>query len=601
MNIFLPTAYPSSSLLFFTSLHTISQSHSLLFTIPSAKQSKTQMPSSAAETLLSISLLLDRLLPASLSVSSFSSRWQIIRSKLASAKSLLSEISDSPHWSDNPLLLTLLPSLLSTLLRTQTLSHHCSLPSFSGGKLLMQSDLDMASAWLSRHTNDLDLLLRSGVLHQSTAIVLSRPDPNHDLAFFVTDLFTRLQIGALHFKLKALDSLIHLLSDHHNSSAAAVVAKEGNISCLISLLDLNAHFSIRELAVVAVSLIVSAGDLPRKCVFEEGALGPLLRIIECGTMPMKESAAMAVEFITDDPDNAWAVSAYGGVAILVELLKSGSIIAQSHAAGAIRNISGVEDIRIALAEEGAIPILMQLLISGSQSTQGKVANCISILASTDEKFRGLLLEDKGLHRLLQLFCGCSNSETMEHVLRSIYSLSVSDSGYRMLSGSTAFIIQIAELVKHGNVMLQHISASLLANLAISDGNKRAIAGSMGSLVKLMESVKPDGMQEVGAKALLSLLTVNSNKKEFVKDEKSLMRLVQMLDPRNEVVSKKFPVAVAAALVAGGSQGCRRRLVAAGAHGHVQRLAEMDVPGAKKALQRLSANRLTSIFTRAWRD
>ncbi|KAG6420417.1 hypothetical protein SASPL_116944 [Salvia splendens] len=561
------------------------------------------MPSSASETLLSISLLLDRLLLASLSVSSFSSRWQIIRSKLASAKSLLSEISDSPHWSDNPLLLTLLPSLLSTLRRTETLSLQCSLPSFFGGKLLMQSDLDMAAAWLSRHTNDLDLLLRSGVLHQSTAIVLSRPDPsspNHDLAFFVRDLFTRLQIGGLHFKLKALDSLIHLLSDH-DKSAAAVVAKEGNISCLISLLDLNAHFSIRELAVVAVSLIVSAGDLPRKCVFEEGALGPLLRIIECGTMPMKESAAMAVEFITDDPDNAWAVSAYGGVAILVELLKSGSILAQSHAAGAIRNISGVEDIRIALAEEGAIPILMQLLISGSQSTQGKVANCISILASTDEKFRGLLLEEKGLHRLLQLFCDCSNSETMEHVLRSIYSLSVSDSGYRMLSGSTAFIIQIVELVKHGNVMLQHISASLLANLAISDGNKRVIAGSMGSLVKLMESVKPDGMQEVGAKALLSLLTVNSNKKEFVRDEKSLMRLVQMLDPRNEVVSKKFPVAVVAALVAGGSQGCRRRLVAAGAHGHVQRLAEMDVPGAKKALQRLSANRLTSIFTRAWRD
>ncbi|XP_057784832.1 uncharacterized protein LOC131002354 [Salvia miltiorrhiza] len=556
----------------------------------------------ADETLRAITLLLDRLLPAALAVSSFASRWQIIRPKLAAAKSLLAEISDSPHWSDNPLLLTLLPALLSTLRRAETLSHRCSDPSFSGGKLLMQSDLDMAAGWLSRQINDLELLLRSGVLHQSTAIVLSRPDaasPKEDLAFFVRDLFTRLQIGGIEFKRKALDSLIQLLSDDDKS--AAVVAKEGNMSCLVSLLDPNAHFSIRELAVVAVSLIVSAGDSPRKCVFEEGALGPLLRLIECGTMPMKESAAMAVEFITDDPDNAWAVSAYGGVAILIELCKSGSVTAQSHAAGAIRNVSCVEDIRIALAEEGAIPILMQLLVSGTPSTQGKVANCISILASTDEKFRGLLLQEKGLQRLLQLFCDCSSSETMEHVLRAIYSLSASDSGYRMLSGSTAFILQIAELVKHGNVMLQHISASLLANLAISDGNKRAIAGCMGSLVKLMESLKPDGMQEVGAKALLSLLTVNSNKKEFVRDEKSLMRLVQMLDPKNEVVSKKFPVAVVAALMAGGSQGCRRRLVAAGAHGHVQRLAELDVPGAKKALQRLSANRLTSILTRAWRE
>lgn len=466
----------------------------------------------------------------------------------------------------------------------------------------MQSDLDMAAGWLSRHINDLELLLRSGVLHQSTAIVLSHPDansPKEELAFFVRDLFTRLQIGGLEFKRKALGSLIQLLSD--DDKASAVVAKEGNMSCLISLLDLNSHYSIRELAVVAVSLIVSAGDSPRKCVFEEGALGPLLRMIECGTMPTKESAAMAVEFITDDPDNCWAVSAYGGVAILIELCKSGSITAQSHAAGAIRNISSVEDIRTALAEEGAIPILMQLLISGSPSTQGKVANCISILASTDEHFRGLLLQEKGLQRLLQLFCECPSSETMEHVLRAIYSLSVSDAGYRMLSGSTAFILQISELVKHGNVMLQHISASLLANLAISDGNKRAISGCMGSLVKLMESVKPDGMQEVGAKALLSLLTVKSNKKEFVREEKSLMRLVQMLDPKNEVVSKKFPVAVVAAIMAGGSRGCRKRLVAAGAYGHLQRLAESEVAGAKKALQRLSANRITSILTRAWRE
>ncbi|KAH6834186.1 ARM repeat superfamily protein [Perilla frutescens var. hirtella] len=567
------------------------------------------MPSAAppspppGETLGTITHLLDHLLPAALSVPSFTSRWQAIRRKLAAVKSLLAEISDSPHWSENPLLPTLLPAILSTLRRTETLCHHCSDASFSGGKLLMQSDLDMAAGWLSRQINDLELLLRSGVLHQSTAIVLSRPDAANsskdELAFFVRDLFTRLQIGGLEFKKKALDSLIQLLSDDDKS--AAVVAKEGNISCLVSFLDPNAHYSIRELAVVAVSLLVSAGDSPRKCVFEEGALGPLLRIIECGTMPMKESAAMAVEFITDDPDNAWAISAYGGVPILIELCKSGSIAAQSHAAGAMRNVSSVEEIRIALAEEGAIPVLMQLLVSGIPSTQGKAANCISILASTNEHFRGLLLQDRGLQRLLQLFCDCSNSDTMEHVLRAIYSLSVSDTGYRMLSGSTAFILQIADLVKHGNVMLQHISASLLANLAISDGNKRAVVGCMGSLVKLMESVKPDGMQEVGAKALLSLLTVKSNKKEFVRDEKSLMRLMQMLDPKNEVVCKKFPVAVVAAIMAGGSQGCRKKLVAAGAYVHVQRLAELEVAGAKKALQRLSANRLTSILTRAWRE
>ncbi|PIN22153.1 hypothetical protein CDL12_05133 [Handroanthus impetiginosus] len=559
-------------------------------------------PESPPETLEKITQLLNQLLPSTLSITCFASRWQVLRSKLAALKSLLSEIADSPHWSENPLLPPLLPALFSTLRRTETLRQHCCDASYSRGKLLMQSDLDMAAGWLSKQINDLELLLRSGVLHQSTAIVLSRPNQSsskEELTFFIKDLFTRLQIGGLEFKQKALDSLIQLLLEDEKS--AAVIAKEGNVNCLISLLDMSAHDSVRELAVHAVSLLVSAGDLPRKCVFEEGALGPLLRIIECSSVPMKKKAAIAVEFITADPDNTWAISAYGGVPILIELCKSGSLTAQSHAIGAIRNVSTVEDIRVALAEEGVVPVLMQLLVSGSASAQGKTANCISILASAGEYFRNLLLQEQALPRLLHLFHECPTADALEHVLRAIYSLSVSDSSFQLLSGSTMFVIRVAELIKHGNIRLQQISARLLAKLPISDSNKVAIAGCMGSLVKLMESVKPDGIQEVGAKALVSLLLVKSNRKELVRDEKSLMRLVQMLDPKNDVVSKKFPVAVVAAIMAGGSQGCRKRLVGAGVYGHLQKLAEMEVAGAKKALQRLSGNRLTSIFSRTWRE
>ncbi|KAL3652632.1 hypothetical protein CASFOL_002313 [Castilleja foliolosa] len=573
-------------------------------TVPPPPSPPAPASLSPAQTLEDITQLLNYLLHSTLSITCFASRWQVLRSKLTSLKSLLSEISDSPHWSENPLLLPLLPALLSTLRRTETLCNHCcDASAFSRGKLLMQSDLDMAAGWLSRQINDLELLLRSGVLHHSTAIVLSRPNPTSsskdELAFFVKDLFTRLQIGGLEFKRKALDSLIQILSEDEKS--AAVVAKEGNISCLIDLLDLNSHDSIRELAVHAVSLLVSAGDLPRKCVFEEGALGPLLRMIECSSVTVKEKAAMAVEFITADTDNAWAISAYGGVPILIELCKSGSLTTQSHAIGAIRNVSVIEDIRVALAEEGAVPVLMQLLVSGSASTQGKAANCISILASSSENFCNLLLQENGLHRLLHLFHECPTADTLEHVLRAIYSLSASDTCHRILSGSTQFIIQVADLIKHGNVKLQHISASLLAKLSISDSNKTVVSSCMGSLVKLMESVKPEGIQEVGAKALTMLLSMKSNRKELVRDEKSLMRLVRMLDLKNEAVSKKFPVAVVAAILAGGSKGCRKRLVAAGVYGHLQRLAEMDVTGAKKALHRLSGSRLTSIFSRKWRE
>ncbi|KAK7843574.1 cbl-interacting serine/threonine-protein kinase 11 [Quercus suber] len=83
--------------------------------------------------------------------------------------------------------------------------------------------------------------------------------------------------------------------------------------------------------------------------------------------------------------------------------------------------------------------------------------------------------------------------------------------------------------------------------------KKEISGGGATRVKLMESPKPVGLQESAAEALVSLLTVRSN----------------------ELVCKKFLVMVVAAVLGGGSQGCKKRLVAAGAQNHLQRLAEME--------------------------
>ncbi|KAM2204790.1 hypothetical protein TB2_023759 [Malus domestica] len=559
------------------------------------------------QTLLDlINSTLSLLLHSSLTVRSFVGRWTALHSKLASLHSSVADISDSPHWAQNPLLHTLLPQLLSTLQRLTALADQCTDAEFAGGKLLMQSDLDMASSSLSNQLRDLDLLLRSGVLHQSNAIVLSHPAPGsdkEDLSFFIRDLFTRLQIGGVEFKKKALESLLQLLNGDNKSSG--LVVREGNVAYLIHLLDFHHQPSVREQAIFAVCLLATADDdSSRKAVFEEGGLGPLLRILESGLTHLKEKAAMAVEALTADPENAWAVSAYGGVSVLIEACRSGSPATQTHAAGAIRNVANVEEIKTALGEEGAVPVLIQLLLSGTITAQEKSANCIAILASSDEYFRALIIQERGLQRLMHLIQDLPNSDTLEHVLRAITWLSASDSCSKILSSSTIFLIQLGEFIKQGNTTLQKISASLLAHLLVnvSDGNKRALGSCMGSLVKLMESPKPVGLQESAAQSLVSLLTVRSNRKELVRDEKSVMRLVQMLNAKShEMVASKFPVAVVAAVLNGGSDGCRKRLVAAGAHPHLQRLAEMEVAGAKKALQRLAGSRLKTIFSRTWRE
>ncbi|XP_044502562.1 armadillo repeat-containing protein 3, partial [Mangifera indica] len=550
-----------------------------------------------------ITNLVSLLLLSSLSARSFVGRWQIIRTKLISLQSSLSSISDSPHWSENSLLHTILPSLLSTLQRLKALSDQCTLTSLTGGKLLMQSDLDIASTSLSNHLRDIDLLLRSGVLYQSNAIVLSQPGPasdKEDLLLFIKDLFTRLQIGGVEFKKKALESLLQLLVDDEKS--ACLVAKEGNIGYLISLLDFHHQGLVREQAVLALSIVVSASDESRKIVFEEGGLGPLLRVLETGSMILKEKAAIAIEAITIDHENAWAVSAYGGVSVLIEACRSGSVTTQTHAVGAIRNIAAVEDIQTTLAEEGAVPVLVELLASDSNLAKENAAHCIATLASSGEYFRVLIIQERGLQRLMHLIQDSSSSLiTVENSLRAISSLCLSDSAARILSSSTSFIIQLGEFVKNGNMLLQQISSSLIGKLCISDGNKRAISNCLRSLIKLMECPKPVGLQEAATQAIVALLTVRSNRKELVRDEKSMIRLVQMLDPKNEAVNKTFPVMVVAAVLSGGSNGCRKRLLAAGAYQHLQKLAEMEIPGARKVSQRLAGNRLKNIFSRAWRE
>ncbi|XP_023772472.1 vacuolar protein 8 [Lactuca sativa] len=556
-------------------------------------------PLSPVDTLHQTTTLLSTILPASSSVNSFTSRWQVIRSKLVVLSSSLSSISDSTHWSENHILQTLLPDLLSTLRRIQTLCDQCTDFSYKAGKLLMQSDLDMATGWLSKQLQDLDLLIRSGVLCHSTAIVLSQPAPgssSEDLGFFVRDVFTRLQIGGVEFKRKAMECLVQLLIE--DEKAVKVVANEGNIRYLIQLLDVN---DLSEQAVSAVSILACASEESRKTVFEEGGLGPLLRILEYGSVQLKEKASIAVEAITGDVDNAWAITAYGGVPILLDVCRSGSLTAQSHAIGAIMNVASVEDVRVYLCEESAVAVMVQLLVSGCAASQEKSAHCIAIVASSSKYFRSLLIQEKGLESLLHLLHRSSNPDTLEYVLRSIHSLSTSDSVSRLLSASSIFITQIAEFIEQGNPTLQQISTSILANLCITDSNKRGIVGCMGPLVKLMESAKPVGLQEAAMQALTSLLSVKQNRSFFARDEKSMMRLVHMLDPLTESVPKKFPVAVVYTLMTDGSNTCRRKLMEAGANSYLQRLSETEVVGAKKALQRLSGSRLKSIFNRSWKE
>ncbi|KAK1268365.1 hypothetical protein QJS04_geneDACA005320 [Acorus gramineus] len=559
---------------------------------PSAAASSSS--SSSPPPLEEITHLLPLLLLSCLTVKSFHGRWHHLRPKLLRLSSSLSTISTAPQ---NPLLHHhLLPSLLLTL-RSLTSLSDCHLPSPPPSKLLTQSDLD--------------LLLKSGLLSISNAIVLPQPGPassKDDLAFFVKDLFARLRIAGPDFKKDSLDRLLELL--HQDDKNSVAVSRDGDVACLVHLLDCGNHSLVRERAAEAVAVLSAASESSRRTVFEEGALGPLLRMIESGSPAARERAVAAVEAITSDPENAWAVSAYGGVGALVGACGTGSMpAARAHAAGALANIACFDDARRAMAEEeeggggaAAVGALVELLGSGTAAARANAARCLGILASArGTAFRDVILVCGGLRRLLELLREAADPETTEHALRAIHSLSASPRAARTLSSSSpAFLLHVAELVKNGNQGCQRVSASLIGNLSLADETKRAMSGCMPFLVKMLElAQKSVQAQEASARALVSLLSVKANRRDFVRDEKSLSRVVQMLDPKNECgVCKSFPILVVIALTTGGSGGgCRKRLAAAGASQHLQRLVDLDVAGAKKALQRIMGNPIKNIFVR----
>jgi hypothetical protein len=204
--------------------------------------------------------------------------------------------------------------------------------------------------------------------------------------------------------------------------------------------------------------------------------------------------------------------------------------------------------------------------------------------------------------LLQALHITTDLDLQNSVLQAIHELAAVPAAARTLCSSPLFFAQLTDLMRRGgSVLLQQMAADMVADLApgVSDDTKRCMAPCVGTLVKMMEVAKPASVQESAGRALLALMTLKSNRKEFVRDEKNLTRLVLMLDPRNEEIDKKYPVSILLALAMGGGNGTRRRLADSGACQHLHKLADAEVPCAKKALQRISSNRFKSLLSRGW--
>jgi vacuolar protein 8 len=378
-----------------------------------------------------------------------------------------------------------------------------------------------------------------------------------------------------------------------------------DIGYLVHLLDSNI-VTIREYSAIAVSILVQS-EACKACLIGEcfGVVAPLIRLLESGTSVGKEKAAEALlgltvvnrELIQIDMENAWAISSHGGLSALVKICRHGSLELQAIGSAVLRNLAYVEDIRGLMAEEGAIPLLINLVISGPAPAQESSAECLHLLAANHENLRQMICREGGVESLVLLLERAPNPQVQEIALRAIHKLSASNCSTSLLM-SSRFVNQLRILLKSGSSAIQELAASVICNLSQEEESKRALgeAGCIGLLAKMLDG-KPSFSQETAVRALSSLFVVESNRKEFIKDDENVSCLVQLLDPQNGTVAKAVPISALLAL--SHSNSGKRKIASAGACLHLEKLADMEVGGAKKILRKITGSRLSKVFSAKW--
>ncbi|GER30198.1 ARM repeat superfamily protein, partial [Striga asiatica] len=166
--------------------------------------------------------------------------------------------------------------------------------------------------------------------------------------------------------------------------------------------------------------------------------------------------------------------------------------------------------------------------------------------------------------------------------------------------SGVVIPRLAHVLRSGSPMGRQAAAWAMVRICRSSSSSvemKKLVGQSGcipNLVWLLEE-KSNGAREVGAHAISCLMSVSCNCREVKKEEKSVPSLVALLDPSQQNTAKKYKVTCFGMLCS--SKKYRKLMVSYGAIGYLKKLSEMDVPGAKKLLERLERGRLKGFFGR----
>lgn len=391
-----------------------------------------------------------------------------------------------------------------------------------------------------------------------------------------------------------MDSLLGLLQEDDKNVLIAVA--QGMVPAVVRLLDCSC-LEIKEKAVSAIARI-STIDSCKHVLVADGILllNHLLRVLESGSGHAKEKACIALQALSFSKENARTIGSRAGISSLLEICHAGTPASQADAAGVLRNLAGIEEIRQNLVEENAVPVLVGLLGSGTALAQENAIGCLCNLVSDDgdESLKMLVLSEGGAVCLKNLWDGASD-RCLEVALGLLRKLGCCGQIADLLI-SDGFVPRVAGALNYGAVGVRIAAARAISDLGYSMKAKRDMGecGCISNLVRMLDAKATDE-RDVAAKSLASLLQFTGNRRIFENEERGIESAVLLLDPMIPSLDKKHPVSIL--LSVSQSKKCRKRMVATGACGYLQKLAEMEIEGAKKLLENLSRGKLWGVFSR----
>lgn len=517
-------------------------------------------------------------------VEGFPGRWKMIISKLEQVPSRLSDLSSHPCFSKNALCKEQLQGVSKTLNEVIQSAELCVREKYEG-KLRMQSDLDALAGKLDLNLRDCGLLIKTGVLGE---VSFSSAEPEAAVHGNLKELLARLQIGHLEAKHKALDSLVEVMKEDEKNVLAVI--GRSNIAALVQLLTATSP-RIREKTVAVICSLAESGSCENWLV-SEGVLPPLIRLVESGSTVGKEKAAIALQRLSMSSETARSIVGHGGVRPLVEICRTGDSVSQAASACTLKNISAVPEARQALAEEGIVRVMINLLDCGILlGSKEYAAECLQNLTSSNDDLKRSVISEGGIRSLLVYLDGPLPQESAVGALRNLVGLVSME-----VLISLGLLPRLVHVLKSGSIGAQQAAAAAICRICSSAEMKRSIgeAGCIPLLVKMLEA-KANSARELAAQAVSSLMTLSHNCREVKKDDKSVPSLVALLDPSPHNTAKKYAVSCLALLSS--SKKCKKLMISYGAIGYLKKLTEMDIPGAKKLLERLERGKLKSLFSR----